>query len=42
MSITLTEILDLIGKLDDTPGQDTGRERFRRYLDKNLIDPGQV
>jgi len=42
VSITLTEILDLVGKLDDAPGQDTGRERFRRYLDKNLIAPGQV
>lgn len=42
MSITLTEILDLIGKLDDTPGQDTARERFRRYLAKNLVAPGQI
>lgn len=42
MSITLTEILDLIGKLDDTPGQDTARERFRRYLAKNLTAPGQI
>ena len=42
MSITLTEILDLIGKLDDTPGQDTARERFRWYLDKNLTAPGQI
>lgn len=42
MNITLTEILDLIGKLDDTPGQDTARERFRRHLDKNLIAPGQI
>ena len=42
MSITLTEILNLIGKLDDIPGQDTARERFRRYLTKNLVSPGQI
>ena len=42
MSITLSEILDLVGKLDDSSGEDTGRERFRRYLGKNLLSPGQV
>lgn len=42
MSNTLGEILDLVGKLDDSPGEDTGRERFRRYLGKNLLAPGQV
>jgi hypothetical protein len=42
VSITLSEILDLIGKLDNTPGEDTGRQRFRRYLGKNLLAPGQV
>jgi len=42
MNITLSEILDLVGKLDDSPGDDTGRERFRRYLGKNLLAPGQI
>jgi hypothetical protein len=42
VTITLGEILDLVGKLDDSPGEDTGRERFRRYLGKNLLAPGQV
>jgi len=42
VSITLSEILDLVGKLDDSSGEDTGRERFRRYLGKNLLSPGQV
>jgi hypothetical protein len=42
VSNTLSEILDLVGKLDDSPGEDTGRERFRRYLGKNLLAPGQV
>lgn len=32
MSITLDELLVLIGRLDDTPGFDTPRERFRRFL----------
>ena len=42
MNIKLTEILDLIGKLDDSPGDDNPRERFRRYLKKNQPSPGQV
>ena len=42
MSITLDEMLDLSGKLDDSPGEDTPRERFRRYLSKNLVDTGQI
>jgi len=42
VTITLAEILDLVGKLDDSPGDDTGRERFRRYLGKHLLTPGQV
>ncbi len=32
MSIALKQILDLVGKLDDTPGEETPRERFRRFL----------
>jgi len=42
VSITLGEVLDLIGKLDDSPGEDAARERFRRYLSKNLLDVGQI
>ncbi len=30
--MTLPEILQLVGPLDDRPGQSTGRERFRAYL----------
>lgn len=42
MNIKLTEILDLIGRLDDSPGDDNPRERFRRYLKKNQPSPGQI
>jgi len=42
VSITLGEVLDLIGRLDDSPGEDAARERFRRYLSKNLVDAGQI
>jgi hypothetical protein len=30
MSMTLTQILALVGELDDSPGNETPRERFRR------------
>ncbi len=42
MSITLKQILDLVGKLDDSPGEDPSRERFRRYLKDNVKDIGSV
>jgi hypothetical protein len=32
MSISLAELLPLVGCLDDAPGFDTPRERFRRFL----------
>ena len=32
MSVTLEQILNLSGRLDDTPGFDSARERFRRFL----------
>jgi hypothetical protein len=32
MSITLPELLTLVGRLDDEPGFDTARERYRRFL----------
>lgn len=32
MSIPLAELLPLVGHLDDAPGFDTPRERFRRFL----------
>jgi len=42
MSITLNQILNLVGKLDDAPGDDTSRERFRRFLKDNVKEVGQV
>jgi hypothetical protein len=32
MSLSLTELLPLVGRLDDAPGFDTPRERLRRFL----------
>lgn len=42
MSMTLTQILSLVGKLDDSPGDETARERFRRFLSENVREVGQV
>ena len=42
MSITLTQILNLVGKLNDSPGDETPRERFRRYLRENVRKVGQI
>lgn len=42
MGITLTQILNLVGKLDDTPGDDTPRERFRKFLRDNVKEVGQI
>jgi len=42
MSITLNQILALVGKLDDIPGDETPRERFRRYLRENVREVGQI
>ena len=42
MSIALSQILELVGKLDDTPGNETPRERFRRYLADNVVEIGEI
>ena len=42
MNISLKQIIDLVGKLDDSHGEDTPRERFRRYLTENVKDIGSV
>jgi len=36
----LNEVLDLVGTLDDSPGDDTPRERFRTYLRKKVTSVG--
>lgn len=42
MGIALKQILDLVGKLDDSPGDETPRERFRRFLEENVREVGQI
>src|SRR5919204_5647106 len=38
MSVTLDELLMLAGRLDDSAGFDTPRERFRRFLIEYVTD----
>jgi hypothetical protein len=40
--MTLKQILDLVGKLDDAVGTDTARERFRRFLKENATEVGAL
>lgn len=42
MSVSLGEILDLVGPLDDSAGEDIPRERFRRFLRKNVHESGEL
>jgi hypothetical protein len=42
MQLTLAQLLDVAGRLDDTPGFDTPRERFRRFISKHVVDPGNA
>src|SRR5882672_11142376 len=42
MRISLAETLSLVGPLDDSPGPDTSRERFRSFLTKNVKDAGEL
>src|SRR5215211_2877232 len=38
MSFTLDEVLLMVGRLDDAPGFDTPRERFRRFINTHVTD----
>jgi hypothetical protein len=38
MSVTLNQLLTLAGRLDDSPGFDTPREGFRRFLNQHVTD----
>jgi hypothetical protein len=40
--MSLKEILDLAGKLDDTPGDETSRKRFRTLLKENIREVEQI
>jgi hypothetical protein len=41
-ALTLQQILALVGKLDDTSGDETPRVRFRQFLKQNVNDVGQI
>lgn len=41
-SITMGQILALVGRLDDTVGGDTARERFRSFLKENVREVSQI
>jgi hypothetical protein len=40
--LTLADILDLVGILDDAPGDQAGRLRFRDYLQRRVEEVGQL
>jgi len=42
MPDSLDVILNLVGKLDDSPGDETARERFRNYLQRKIRDVGHA
>ena len=41
MSITLQQTISLAGKLDDSQGSDTPRERFRQFLHEKSPKSGK-
>lgn len=38
LGVTLNQVLNLVGRLDDSPGFDSARERFRRFLVERVTD----
>jgi len=38
MNLTVNQLLTIVGRLDDSPGFDTPRERFRRFLSERMTD----
>jgi hypothetical protein len=42
MNLALSQILSLVGRIDDSPGEDAPRERFRRHLREQVKDAGQI
>jgi hypothetical protein len=38
MNLTVNQLLNIVGRLDDSPGFDTPRERFRRFLGERVTD----
>ena len=39
---SLSQVLELVGPLSDSPGEHTARERFRSHLEKYVSDVGQL
>lgn len=42
MSFALKQVLSLIGQLDDSAGEDSARERFRKFLKENVNEVGEL
>jgi len=42
MGIALSQILALVGRLNDSPGEEVPRERFRRFLKENVVEVGEI
>jgi len=42
LDIDLSQLLEVVGKLDDSVGDDTARTRFRRFLKSNVKEIGKV
>jgi len=42
VSAPLSHIFTLLGKLDDSPGEDTARDRFRRYIKESVQEVGTI
>jgi hypothetical protein len=42
MGVTLRQVLELVGKLDDSPGENAPRERFRRFLHENVKEAAEI
>jgi len=42
VSISLVQILNLVGKLDDSTGEQTPRTRFRTFLKENVQEVGKI
>ena len=38
MNVTVNQVLTIVGRLDDSPGFDSARERFRRFLNERVTD----
>jgi hypothetical protein len=42
MNLTVNQLLEVVGRLDDNQGFDTARERFRRFLNERITDPASA